>query len=154
MQKMKNRYRVALCLLLAVTMVQVTVLAKEVPRFQLENAYSISDDGTVSPCTYYINAVQSTIQASGTTITYSVYANCVWPIRHIQARVVVQYYESGDWQNYVTAYYHSYNDIDLDTSDSLYNCPPGQYRTVVEYTAEDTYSDYVYDESQTTVTIW
>lgn len=154
MQKMKNRYRVVWCLLLAAVMLQVPALAKEAPRFQLENAYSISDDGTVRPCTYYVNAVQSTIQLSGTTITYSVYANCVRPIRHIQARVVVQRYESGGWQNYVTAYYHSYNNIDLDTSDSIYNCLPGQYRTVVEYTAEDTYSNYVYDESQNTTIIW
>ena len=150
MQKMKNRYRVILCFLLIATVFQMTALAQEVPRFQMENAYSIGDEGMISPYTYYINAVQSTIQSSGTTITYSVYANCVRPVRHIQARVVVQRYDSGGWQDYVVAYYHSYNKIDLDTSDSISNCPRGQYRTVVEYTAKDTYSDYVYDESQTT----
>lgn len=148
MFKMKKFYATILCLLLSVVFCSAAFAAETaVPQFQMANGYSVNNDGDISPYTYYINVVRSTISASGTTLNYTLYAGCAFPVRHIQARAVVQRYTSSGWTNYVTAYYHSYNDINLNQSDSLYNVPTGQYRIVVDYTAEDTYTDYVYDES-------
>lgn len=118
------------------------------PQYQVENGYSVNSDGEVSPLTYYIHSVRSTITANGSKLTYTLYAGCVYPVQHIQARAVVQRLVSGNWENYVTGYYHAYNSVELSTSDSLYNVPAGQYRIVVDYTAEDTYTDYVYDQNE------
>ena len=150
MLKMKKCKAILVCLALSLLFSGSTFAAEtDVPRFQMANGYSVSSDGTVSPYTYYINTIRTTISANGSTLNYTLHAGCVRPIRHIQARAVVQRYTSSGWTNYVTAYYHAYNDIDLDVSDSVSNVPTGQYRVVVDYTAEDTYNDYVYDESST-----
>ena len=95
MFKMKKFYATILCLLLSVVFCSAAFAAETaVPQFQMANGYSVNNDGDISPYTYYINVVRSTISASGTTLNYTLYAGCAFPVRHIQARAVVQRYTS------------------------------------------------------------